>query len=142
MPWTPLSSREALLQQKIGRCADQDSASTSADTFYNTHELGLLSDDALESWVTDQLNSMPEPLPGLPMRELSESEHYDTESLGWLKDNARTAEDKAFATKEYRRILFKLWRMHVAQTGETWYPQLLDDLWDRFKSMASKTSSF
>ncbi len=95
MPWTPLSSREALLRQKIGRCADQDSASTSADTFYNTHELGLLSDDALESWVTDQLNSMPEPLPGLPMRELSESEHYDTESLGWLKDNARTAEDKA-----------------------------------------------
>jgi hypothetical protein len=131
MPWTPLSTRSTRLQGLLGQCADD--ASVSADDLYNNSELGLLSDDDLESWLQERLKSAADSSP-LPLPALRDGDSYQAETLGWLQDNAYSPEDKAWATKEYRKNLFQLWRKYVADTGETWYPPLLNDLKDHYKA--------
>jgi hypothetical protein len=140
MPWTPLSSRDATLQQQLVQCADHETNSPSPEEFYNSSELGLLSDTELGRWISDRLRMSSAQAP-LPLPTLRDGDSYDTKDLGWLQDNAASADDKAWARREYRRILFKLWRMHVASTGETWYPPLLDDLLDRFRAITSSKRS-
>jgi hypothetical protein len=50
--------------------------------------------------------------------------------------NGRTAADKAYAKQRYRQLLFELWRKHIAETGETYYPKLRNDLMDRYSLMS------
>lgn len=131
MPWTPLSTRPNRLQGLLARCVDDVSASS--DDLYNNSELGLLSDEDLESWLQERLKPEADSAP-LPLPELRDGDSYQAETLGWFQYNAYSPEDKAWATKEYRKNLFQLWRKYVADTGETWYPPLLDDLKDHYKA--------
>jgi hypothetical protein len=67
------------------------------------------------------------------LQPIGESEAYDARSLGWLKLNARSSADKYYATKLYRSLMIDLWRKHIAETGQTYYPKLRNDLMDRYK---------
>lgn len=69
---------------------------------------------------------------------ISESEKFDARSLQWLRINARVQEDRAHATKLYRLCLFELWRKHIAETGQTYYPKLRNDLLDHYRLMTNE----
>jgi hypothetical protein len=141
MPWTPFASRSTQLQQRLTEHARKERISGSAEEFYNDFELGLLSDDELATWISDRLKSGSFSESALALPILRDGDSYEVMDLGWLQDNAASAEDKAWATNEYRKILFKLWRMHIASTGEAWYPPLLNDLRDKYLSLISSKRS-
>lgn len=142
MAWKPLSDRNLQLQARLRQCAEREMSQPSVDNLYNDKELGLLDDAELDTWLAQRLAAQSNQSP-LPLPTLRDGDSYQAEPLGWLQDNALSPEDKAWATREYRRTLFRLWRMHVARTGETWYPPLLNDLRDRYRSIsASDRSTF
>lgn len=64
---------------------------------------------------------------------MEESEAFQVRSLSWLRNNAQLSSDRRYAEKKYQEILFDLWRKHVAETGDTYYPNLNDDLLDHYK---------
>jgi len=136
MAWTPLTSRAESLQQRLQQAAEQSNPPASAESFYNQNDLGLLSDADLEAWLTQASPPAPAEAP-LEPPVLREEDRYSTKNLRWLQQNAMTAADKALAKQRYRELLFDLWRKHVAQTGQAWYPPLRNDLWDRYQVMAS-----
>ena len=136
MAWTPLTSRAESLQQSVQLAAEQSNPPASADSIYNQNDLGLLSDADLDTWLTQASLTAPAEAP-LEPPVLREEDRYSTKTLRWLQQNAVTAADKALAKQRYRELLFDLWRKHVAQTGQAWYPPLRNDLWDRYQVMAS-----
>ncbi len=136
MPWIPFETRSTGLQQQIEAAASSGTPAQSAADLYNQHDLGLLAEAELAAWLErvsaassaevaaeSAIDQAPQELP-----EIRESEAFDTRSLRWLRINARTAADKAYAKQLYRQTLFKLWRKHIAATGQTYYPPLRDDL--------------
>lgn len=70
-----------------------------------------------------------------PIKPITESEAFDVRSLRWLQLNARTIADKMYATKLYRTRLIELWRKYIAETGQSYYPKLRNDLMDHYKAM-------
>lgn len=138
MAWIPFEARDASLQQQIGAAAAATKPVLSPADFYNHHDLGLMDPAQLSTWLSESLTSQtvsaskseedPE-----PPQEISESEAFDVRSLRWLRLNGRTAADKTYAKQRYRRLLFELWRKHIADTGQTYYPELRDDLMDHFQ---------
>lgn len=145
MPWIPLESRSAELRQQITVAASLASPAQSASDLYNQNDLGLLAEPELAAWLQQALTGSSAQTAArststveqeeLPV--LRESEAFDTHPLRWLRLNARTAGDKARAKQLYRQTLFKLWRKHVAATGQTYYPPLRDDLANHFTWMAN-----
>lgn len=84
-------------------------------------------------------NSDPLDAPLDTLSPISESEAFDARSLRWLRINARQQEDRAHATKLYRLCLFALWRKHLAETGQTYYPKLRNDLLDHYRLMTNES---
>lgn len=138
MAWVPFEAREASLQQQIGAAAAATKPVLSPGDFYNQHDLGLMDSSQLSTWLAGSVIQeavgavQPKENPD-PPQEISESEALDARSLRWLRLNGRTAADKTYAKRCYRRLLFELWRKHIADTGQTYYPELRDDLMDHFQ---------
>ena len=140
MAWIPFENRSAELKTSIQLKASELAADSSAQSFYDANELGLLDDSALLAWLekdpvdqeftTDQSNPTQQ---NSTSSQLYEEDLYVVKTLGWLMQNANTLEDKVIARKRYRMLLFDLWRKYQAQTGETWYPPLRKDLWDYYQ---------
>jgi len=143
MAWTPLESRTPELQAAVQSKAGEQGSDTTAQAFYDSNELGLLDEAALLAWlnkaVEDPVDQAFTPDPAVvaaadaPKALLREEDVYMVKTLGWLMQNANTLEDKAIARKKYRVLLFDLWRKYLAQTGETWYPPLREDLWECYQ---------
>jgi hypothetical protein len=143
MAWIPLENRSAELQAAVQAKSAQQVAEPTAQAFYNANELGLLDEAALLTWlnkaVEDPIDQAFTPDPAgataasATKAPLREEDVYMVKTLGWLMQNANTLEDKAIARKKYRILLFDLWRKYLAQTGETWYPPLREDLWERYQ---------
>jgi len=53
-------------------------------------------------------------------------------SIGWIRKNGRTTEDREYADMLYQVLLLDLWYKHVAETGETFYPPLQNELLDEY----------
>ena len=140
MAWIPFENRTAELKTSIQLKASALAADSSAQSFYDANELGLLDDSALLAWLeqdpvdqeftTDQSNPTQQ---NSTSSQLYEEDLYVVKTLGWLMQNANTLEDKVIARKQYRSLLFRLWRKYMAKTGETWYPPLQKDLWDNYQ---------
>ena len=142
MAWIPLENRSAELQAAVQAKAAEVVAETTAQAFYDANELGLLDEADLLTWlnkpVEDPVDQAFAPDPAAVAANatkapLREEDLYMVKTLGWLMQNANTLEDKAIARKRYRILLFDLWRKYLAQTGETWYPPLREDLWERYQ---------
>ena len=143
MAWIPLESRSSDLQSAVQAKAGELGADTTAQAFYDENELGLLDEVALLAWLgkesLDPVDQAFTPDPDLlaasnsTKAPLREEDIYMVKTLGWLMQNANTLEDKVIARRKYRILLFNLWRKYLAQTGETWYPPLQEDLWDFYK---------
>lgn len=142
MAWIPFEARDAELQQKITTAAAAAQPPRSAADFYNQHDLGHLEPAQLSSWLDEAVvqgsaappqDTEPESLP-----EITETEAFDARSLRWLRLNGRTSADKNYAKQRYRQMLFELWRKHIADTGQTYYPMLREDLMDRFRVLSDQ----
>ena len=149
MAWIPLENRSAELQAAVQAKAAEVVAETTAQAFYDANELGLLDEADLLTWlnkpVEDPVDQAFAPDPAAVAANatkapLREEDLYIVKTLGWLMQNANTLEDKAIARKRYRILLFDLWRKYLAQTGETWYPPLREDLWERYQFEAGIVS--
>lgn len=142
MAWISLQSRSVELQTAVQAKATEQGSGLTPQDFYDSNELGLLDDAALSAWLSKE-NQDPVDQPFTPdptaasavltTKPLREEEAYAVKTLGWLMQNANTLEDKVIAQKIYRTRLFNLWRKHLAQTGETWYPPLREDLWEHYQ---------
>ncbi len=140
MPWIPFESRSIDQQQQINAVAKGSSPELAPADLYNHNDLGLLADAELTSWLQQSLaqassSAAPTAEPE-PLLEIGESGAFDARSLRWIRLNGRTSADKAYAKQRYRQLLFELWRKHIADTGETYYPKLRNDLMDRFSLMS------
>ena len=63
----------------------------------------------------------------------NEGDAFSAKTLRYLKSNANTAEERRYAETLYYDILLDLWRQHVMQTGETYYPPLAEDLFELYR---------
>jgi hypothetical protein len=143
MAWIPFESRSSDFQSAVQAKAAELGPDTTAQAFYDANELGLLEEAALSAWLSkesqDPVDQAFTPDPDLlassnsTKAPLPEEDIYMVKTLGWLMQNANTLEDKVIARKKYRIIIFDLWRKYLAQTGETWYPPLREDLWERYQ---------
>ena len=143
MAWIPLESRSANLQAVVQSKASELGPDKTAQAFYDANELGLLDEASLLAWLSKEsldpvdqaFTSDPTVVAALNSAKapLREEDIYMVKTLGWLMQNAETLEDKVIARRKYRVLLFNLWRKYLAQTGETWYPPLREDLWDFYK---------
>ena len=138
MAWIPFDTRSADIQSAIQ--ARVSGSEMTAQAFYDANELGLLDEAALLSWLShdpiDQaFTSQPSSVTQSTAAAVTQREEdiYVVKTLGWLMQNANSLEDKVIARKHYRALLFDLWRKHLARTGETWYPPLRNDLWERYQ---------
>lgn len=149
MPPIPFSARSTLLQARIRAAVQTLQPGQSAEAFYAAAHLGLLNEEALNGYL-DQISAapsssaapVPQPAapaappsatPVAPPQAFSEADQFQVRSLRWLQINAHSPEDKAFAKRRYQEILFRLWRKHVAATGQCYYPRLSQDLLDYFE---------
>lgn len=145
MAWIPFEARDAELQQKITTAAAAAQPPRSAADFYNQHDLGHLEPAQLSRWLEEAVvqgsaaPSQDTEAESLP--EITETEAFDARSLRWLRLNGRTSADKTYAKQRYRQMLFELWRKHIADTGQTYYPMLREDLMDRFRVLSDQDHS-
>jgi len=146
MAWIPFDTRTAEIQAAIQ--AKVAGSETTPLAFYDANELGLLDDAALlaclaqdpvdQEFAPEQtVANQPDDAPALAQRE---EDLYMVKTLGWLMQNASSLEDKVVARRRYRAQLFDLWRKYMAQTGETWYPPLREELWERYEFMVGIVS--
>lgn len=111
-----------------------------------TGELLKYRDQKLDEYQQQAIASSHRPLSPYPdamdeqldspteeMQPIGEWEAFDARSLRWLRLNARTAADRQYATKLHRLLIIELWRKHIAETGQTYYPKLRDDLMDHYR---------
>ena len=144
MAWIPFNKRPAELRQKLEEKLASNGSAQSAFDYYNLHDLGLISDEALDKHVEDAASSSisESNLIGMKQEQLSrstdgkpinEGDTFSAKSLRYLKSNASTAEERRYAETLYYDILLDLWRQHVMQTGETYYPPLAEDLFELYR---------
>ncbi len=144
MPWTPYEQRPEVLRRKLDSKLIESSTESSSLDFYNAHDLGLISDEALIRYIDDFGSSVSESnlvdvkestrsSDSGSSQTLKEGEVFSTKSLRYLKNNSLTARDQHYAETLYYDILFDLWRQHVMTTGETYYPPLAEDLFELYR---------
>lgn len=149
MPWIPLGNRSSEIKDLLEQVRVIQQPNISSDDFYNSQDFGLLDSAQLLSMLFTLLQGTPSLVKNVESGNqlsqptsfsveqpvISESEAYQVRSLSWLQHSARTPEDRAYAERCYRKLLFDLWRKHVASTGQTYYPSLRDDLEDAYESL-------
>jgi hypothetical protein len=59
-------------------------------------------------------------------------------SIGWIRKNGRSTEDREYADMLYQVLLLDLWYRHVAETGETYYPPLQNELLDEYTLISNE----
>jgi hypothetical protein len=145
MAWILLSARTKEINEALTSHLQSKSSELDAESYYNDNDLGLLDDNSVLEFLKAERGLEEAVLPRNGMQgdrqsahvDLSEDDLYSVKTLRWLQQNGNTPEDKRLAKTQYRKIVFGLWRKRMAETGETWYPPLRDDLWERYKLMAN-----
>jgi len=125
MAWIVFNSRPQEQQDLIAKLAS--SSGVNPEDYYNSNELGLLSEQGLAVRLAEQPFSGQDESP-MQLPRFKEGEGFDTEKLRYLRNHAPTPEDRAWADHVHKRILLDLWAQHIAETGETYYPPLAEDL--------------
>lgn len=146
MTWRELSQRPEDLRELLLKTLK---ATGKNPQFYFEEKLGTLSDTELESYL-NTFNPSEKMTDGnleprQPNETTKESESRDTmlpedirqvRSIGWIRKNGLTDEDRQQAEKMYREIVMDLWYKHVAETGQTYYPPLQNELLDEYTLQA------
>ena len=61
-------------------------------------------------------------------------------TLGWIKKNGETVEDREYAEKEYKDMILNLWISYVNYSGDTYYPLLQKELLLDFERLEEEQS--
>jgi hypothetical protein len=67
-----------------------------------------------------------------PQERMLPEDIRQVRSIGWIRKNGLTQEDRRRAEEMYREILVELWYKHVAETGQTYYPPLQNELIEEY----------
>lgn len=143
MPWIPYKRRPANLRQKLEAKIKASDPEQVAFNYYNDQELGLVDDDQFEKYIQESFSFNPT-TKTIAMNDntndgqrmsapLNEGDVFNAKSLRFLKSNTNSLEDRRFAETLYYDILIDLWRQHVMQTGEIYYPPLAEDLYELYR---------
>lgn len=148
MPWTELGQRPEHLRTLVVKTLQ---ATGKTPHFYFQEKLGTLSDTELESYLDSLANSAMIANRNLETSGPAESIQHDlpqarvlpedirqVRSIGWIRKNGLTEEDRQQAEKMYSEIVMDLWYKHVAETGQTYYPPLQNELLDEYTLQASQ----
>ena len=144
MAWIPYNQRPADLRKKLESLLVSSNNEQSAFEYYNSNDLGLISDEAFSTHIQNTYSptsnskligikeNIQQQVPdaGAPVNE---GDAFSAKSLRFLKSNANTAQERRYAETLYYDILLDLWRQHVMQTGETYYPPLAEDLFELYR---------
>lgn len=143
MAWIPYNQRPADLRKKLEVKLASSNADLSGFEYYNSNDLGLISDEAFNKHIEDNATSSSESsLIGIKQESAltnqnvpvqNEGDAFSAKTLRFLKSNSNTAEERRYAETLYYDILLDLWRQHVMQTGETYYPPLAEDLFELYR---------
>jgi hypothetical protein len=122
-----------------------------APQFYFEEKLGTLSDTELESYLNSLTNSakmtnsnqeLYQPNESTkesePRERVLQEDIRQVRSIGWIRKNGLTDEDRQQAEKMYCEIVMDLWYKHVAETGQTYYPPLQNELLDEYTLQANQ----
>ena len=63
-------------------------------------------------------------------------------TLGWIRENGDTPEDREYANKKYDETILNLWVSYVNSTGDTYYPALQDELFLDFEKNEAENKSY
>lgn len=143
MAWIPYNERPAALRKQLEAKLVSTGSDQTAFEHYNSNDLGLISDQAFETHIQGTDSSISDSnLVGIKQESQSssitaaprnEGDAFSAKSLRFLKSNANTGQERRYAETIYYDILFDLWRQHVMQTGETYYPPLAEDLFELYR---------
>lgn len=123
MAWISFANRPSDLRASIESKCIREGFSGAAEDFYNDHEYGLLSDSELrEELVSPRTQT-----------SLEEGRAFEVKTLRYLRNNADQAEDRQWAEIVHNSLLLDLWLQHVAETGDTYYPPLAEDLFQSYQ---------
>ena len=61
-------------------------------------------------------------------------------TLGWIRKNGETLEDREYAEKEYKDMILNLWISYVNYSGDTYYPLLQKELLLDFERLEEEQS--
>ena len=61
-------------------------------------------------------------------------------TLGWIRKNGETLEDREYAEKEYKDMILNLWISYVNYSGDTYYPLLQKELLLDFERLEEERS--
>ena len=61
-------------------------------------------------------------------------------TLGWIRKNGETPEDREYAEKEYLDKILNLWISYVNYSGDTYYPPLQKELLLDFEKLEEEQS--
>ncbi|WP_411869207.1 hypothetical protein [Vulcanococcus limneticus] len=59
-------------------------------------------------------------------------------TLGWLRQNGISEDDREYAEELYRKTVLELWCRHVSETGQTYYPPLQNELLEEYMLIAGE----
>lgn len=148
MAWRELSKRPERLRADVLATLR---ATGKTPQFYFEEKLGTLSDTELENYLNSLTHSAKMTNSKLESSQPSESMKEDVprervlpedvrqvRSIGWLRKNGLTDGDRQQAEKMYREIVLDLWYKYVAETGQTYYPPLQNELLDEYTLQANQ----
>lgn len=148
MTWRELGQRPEHLRALVLATLQ---ATGKTPQFYFEEKLGTLSDTELENYLNSLTHSakmansnLDSSQPNESMKEDVPSERVLPEdvrqvrSIGWIRKNGLTNEDRQQAEKMYHEIVMDLWYKHVAETGQTYYPPLQNELLDEYTLQANQ----
>lgn len=148
MAWITFSNCEPGIKEQLNQFLSESGIQVDAETYYNDNELGLLShaellDKIKQLKLSSNISSMEQQESNVTINNvsnedsispsnvssmISEGDSYNCKSLRYLRSHAETEEDREWANKLYSLNLLDLWRQHVMESGETYYPPLAEDL--------------
>lgn len=73
-----------------------------------------------------------------PQERILPEDVRQVRSIGWIRKNGLTDEDRLRAEEMYRELVMDLWYKHVAETGQTYYPPLQNELLDEYTLQANQ----
>lgn len=143
MAWIPYNQRPADLCKELELKLSASNSGQSAFEYYNSNDLGLISNEAFKKHIQDTESSTSDSniigikkeiqQSPIEMTSINEGDAFSAKSLRFLKSNANTAQERRYAETLYYDILLDLWRQHVMQTGETYYSPLAEDLFELYR---------
>ena len=54
-------------------------------------------------------------------------------TIGWIRENGETIEDREYADQKYFELILNLWISYVNYSGDTYFPALQEELFLDFE---------